>query len=196
MCLSVRNESFNFHVPIHHNSKFCLWTSSQDDSLEGRLVGICRPWLMTVTPGPGCRHPLSQSESRVVWVWPMRDQHQPALAPVVRGRRQQWAQLWCSASVVNISRPLSRRQLNNNYNSNKILHQQQGSIKKYYQLKNDFSDDIISFSENKNKSFSKELNCEHENAIKMLQKDSLLKCCCNLLLFKATKDVVLNLRRA
>ena len=62
--LSVRNESFNFHVPIHHNSKFCLWTSSQDDSLEGRLVGICRPWLMMVTPGPGCRHLLSQSESR------------------------------------------------------------------------------------------------------------------------------------
>ena len=52
MCLSVRNESFNFRVP------------SQDDSLEGRLVGICRPWLMTVTPGPGCRHSLSQSESR------------------------------------------------------------------------------------------------------------------------------------
>ena len=65
MCLSIRNKNFNFHVPIHHNSIFCLWTSSQDDSLEGRLVGFCRPGLMTVTPGPGCRHLLSQSESRV-----------------------------------------------------------------------------------------------------------------------------------
>lgn len=58
----IRNKNFNFHVPIHHNSIFCLWTSSQDDSLEGRLVGFCRPGLMTVTLGPGCRHLLSQSE--------------------------------------------------------------------------------------------------------------------------------------
>ena len=62
--LSARNESFNFHVLIHHNSIFCHWTSSQD-SLGGRLVGFCRPGLMTVTPGPDCRHPLSQSETHV-----------------------------------------------------------------------------------------------------------------------------------
>ena len=59
--LSARNESFNFRVLIHHNSIFCHWTSSQD-SLGGRLVGFCRPGLMTVTPGPDCRH---QSETRV-----------------------------------------------------------------------------------------------------------------------------------
>ena len=63
--LSARNESFNFRVLIHHNSIFCHWTSSQD-SLWGRLVGFCRPGLMTVTPGPDCRHPLSQSETHVV----------------------------------------------------------------------------------------------------------------------------------